>query len=208
MTTEIEQTPAARNDLGLHMLAAWLNVRPDQIPPENRAHTNAHTMEAWTRVGQAAVAFSRTGPATTSNIDLAIGLAARAHAGQVDKGGQPYILHPLRVMIACHGERAQLAAVLHDTVEDGDVTLRAIDTLFGREVAAAVDALTRRPGEDYADFVQRCAANATACHVKIRDIRDNLDLSRLGREPTRDDWKRMDKYQDALAVLQDQDPWQ
>lgn len=142
-----------------------------------------------------------------TDLEIAITLASKAHAGQVDKGGQPYILHPLRVMLACHGNRAQIAAVLHDTVEDGDVTLEAIETLFGPLVAAAVDALTRRPGEDYADFVQRCAVNPTACHVKIRDIRDNLDLFRLGREPTREDWQRLDKYQDALAVLQDQDPW-
>lgn len=92
-------------------------------------------------------------------LSRAIILATRHHEGQLDKLGQPYILHPLDVMLRVQrfgGTPMQLdAAVLHDTVEDTDLTLSQIAHLFDDEVAALVEAVTKRPGESYPDFISR-----------------------------------------------------
>jgi (p)ppGpp synthase/HD superfamily hydrolase len=136
-----------------------------------------------------------------SRLDKAIKLATDAHRGQFDKGGAPYILHPLRVMLACEGEDARIAAVLHDTVEDGGVELSLISHLLGSAVANAVNALTRREGESYQAFIDRCALNEIAIEVKLADLADNMNLQRLGREPTGDDYRRHAKYADAENTL-------
>jgi (p)ppGpp synthase/HD superfamily hydrolase len=133
-------------------------------------------------------------------LDEAIQIAVEAHKGQVDKAGEPYILHPLRVMLMCAPE-CRIAAVLHDTVEDTGLELRLIGHRFGAEIAEAVDALTRREGENYTDFIKRCGQNEMARQVKMADLSDNMRLERLGREPTAEDAKRQRKYSDAYAYL-------
>lgn len=136
-----------------------------------------------------------------SRLDDAITLAVQAHRGQTDKAGEPYILHCLRVMLGCRQDQERIAAVLHDTVEDGGLELDLIRHRFGAAVADAVDALTRREGEDYEAFILRCAANPIATIVKLSDLSDNMDLSRLGREPTMADARRQMKYDTAKNVL-------
>jgi len=131
----------------------------------------------------------------------AIALATQAHRGQVDKGGQPYILHPLRVMLACQTEEQRVVAVLHDVVEDTGYTVSDIASEFGAKVANAIDALTRRRGEDYEAFIDRCAANPLSAFVKLADIGDNMDVSRLGREPNAADRTRLLKYGRARTLL-------
>lgn len=107
----------------------------------------------------------------------AVKLAAAAHDGQVDKLGVPYILHPLAVAarVPLDNEAAQLAAVLHDVVEDSSLEVDQITASFGQEVGEAVDALTRREGETYKDFIRRCGENPVARIVKLADLRHNLD---------------------------------
>lgn len=136
-------------------------------------------------------------------IELALSIAVDAHQGQIDKLGQPYILHPLRVMHRCRGEAAMVAAVLHDVVEDTDWTfdrLRAEG--FTDAVVDAVEALTKREGEPYVDFVERAKANPVAREVKLADVSDNLDPARLSKV---DDpavrQKLVDKYLDAYHRL-------
>ncbi len=136
-----------------------------------------------------------------SSLEAAIALAAEAHAGQVDRGGQPYIFHPLRIMLKLDSEAKRIAAVLHDTVEDCGLELGLIKRRFGAEVAEAVDALTRREGESYMGFIERCGANEIARAVKWADLCDNMKLERLGREPTIEDAKRQQKYQKARDRL-------
>ena len=138
-------------------------------------------------------------------LDAAIRIMLDAHRGQADKGGSPYFLHPLRVMLNCSGETAQIAAVLHDTVEDSALTLGEINSLFGEEIAEAVDALTRRNNENYVTFIDRCSANEIARAVKLADLADNMDLSRLNRNPTCADCKRQDKYAKARAAMETDD---
>jgi (p)ppGpp synthase/HD superfamily hydrolase len=104
----------------------------------------------------------------------AIDTAVRAHYGQLDKAGKPYILHPLRVGAAGTTEGEQIVGFLHDVVEDTNVTLEDIRRVFGKVVAEAVDAVTKRKGETYHNFIQRSMDNAIGKQVKINDIKDNL----------------------------------
>lgn len=133
----------------------------------------------------------------------AVELAAVVHSGQTDKGGAPYILHPLRVMAAMDDEQSRIVAVLHDAVEDGhDFSVQSVRSYFGDRIASAVDALTKRSGESYDDYLARLKADELATKVKLADLKDNCDLSRLGRDPDNEDRKRLDKYLRARAILQ------
>jgi (p)ppGpp synthase/HD superfamily hydrolase len=135
-------------------------------------------------------------------LDVAIAFAAKAHAGQLDKAGKPYILHPLRLMMKFDELEEQLASLLHDVVEDGDVTLDELRGLGIPEVTVvAIDCLTKRPGETYEQFISRIRPNPLATKVKIADIRDNLDLTRLPALQEKD-LERAAKYHQALLYLQ------
>ncbi len=137
-----------------------------------------------------------------ATLERAIAIASEAHAGQVDKGGQPYILHPLRLMFALDDPTDRIVAVLHDVVEDGDIS--PDDLQFGcgfsPEIAAAVDALSRRKGETYEDFITRAGANPIARRVKLADLEDNSDMKRIPN-PTQKDWDRARKYARAITTL-------
>jgi len=135
-----------------------------------------------------------------ASLDRAIAIAASAHAGQVDKAGEPYILHPLRVMLSVPPE-ARIAAVLHDVLEDSDIS--SDDLLaegFSPENLAVLDAVSRRPGESYHSFIVRCSKNPLARIVKLADLRDNCDMSRLAN-PSLADWARYEKYMEAIVYL-------
>jgi len=137
-----------------------------------------------------------------ATLERAIEIAAKAHAGQVDKAGQPYVLHPLRMMLAVSTLEARMVAVLHDVVEDTDVTLEQLQAEgFPASVLEAVEALTKRDGEDYEGFIRRVAPNPVAREVKLADLRDNSDLSRIA-EPTERDRARIEKYRRAIEYLQ------
>jgi (p)ppGpp synthase/HD superfamily hydrolase len=137
-----------------------------------------------------------------SNLSLAIKIANEAHDGQEDKGGAPYILHPLRVMAAVNDPRERIAAVLHDVAEDCPEwpLSRLRDVGFSGAVCDALDALTRRAGEDYWDFIDRCGSDPIALVVKLADLKDNQDLSRIKR-PTEKDADRVRKYVRASMIL-------
>jgi GTP pyrophosphokinase len=115
-----------------------------------------------------------------NDLERAIEIAVEAYAGQTDKAGATYIRHPLRLMERMDSEIERVVAVLHDVVEDSEYTLAEIEQEFDGEVRAAVDALTKRDGEDYLDdFIPRAAENDIARTVKRADIEDNMDLTRL-----------------------------
>ena len=136
-------------------------------------------------------------------LEDAIALAAEAHRGQRDKSGQPYILHPIRVMMRCRTEAERIAAVLHDVVEDTGRTFDDLRALgYSEEVVAALDCLTKREGEGYGAFVERAASNPIARVVKMADIEDNLDLRRLP-DITDKDVERIGRYVRGWRRLQD-----
>ena len=136
------------------------------------------------------------------SIDVAAAraLATKAHEGQIDKAGLPYITHPERVASRMENPEAQVIGWLHDTVEDTPITLRDIEATFGPETAAAVDAISRRDGEPWSDYLDRVAANPMARQVKISDLIDNSNLSRIPHV-TLKDVERQKKYNKALKKL-------
>ena len=128
--------------------------------------------------------------------------AARWHEGQRDKAGQPYVTHPERVAGRLSAPEEQVVAWLHDTVEDTGLTLREIENTFGPETAAAVDAISRRPGEEWEDYLRRVKQNEAARKVKISDLSDNSNLSRIPAVTLRDVDRQL-KYNQALRYLMD-----
>ena len=137
-----------------------------------------------------------------SQLENAIQIALKAHSGQKDKAGAPYILHPLRLMMKMKTEPEQITAVLHDVVEDSGVSLDDLrEAGMPDEVVEAVDRLSRRDGEAYEDFILRLKPNALARRVKLADLEDNMDLARLSRV-TQKDRDRLAKYEIARAVLE------
>ena len=136
-----------------------------------------------------------------STLERAIVIAATAHAGQLDKAGEPYILHPLRVMMRVAGTAARMAAVLHDVVEDTAVSLDDLRAEgFPDVVIAAVEAVTKRPGETRIEAARRAAADPIAREVKLADNAENMDLSRLPH-PTERDCLRVEEYKVVREIL-------
>ena len=139
-----------------------------------------------------------------TTLERAISIAAEAHAGQVDKAGQPYILHPLRVMLSVNTEEERITAVLHDVVEDTSVTLEQLASEgFSGEVLAAVEALTKNAGENRMEAASRAVKNRIARTVKIADNAENMDLSRIA-SPTEKDLARLKEYERVRAFLLDE----
>ncbi len=139
--------------------------------------------------------------------DRAVQIASVAHAGQVDKEGQPYLLHVLRVALATTDPDARIAAVLHDTVEDTTVTLDQLKQEgFSAAVLEAVRYLTRPRGVSYTDYVVALKGNAAARRVKLADLADNSRLDRNVIDPGRFDWdqRRLVKYLVTYKFLADQ----
>jgi len=110
-------------------------------------------------------------------------LAALAHKGKKDRGGQPYILHPLRVMLSMDSEEERLVALLHDIVQDSEdsgITLQWLEDYgYSPGILKALNHLTRKPSEEYSDYIERVAKNPLAMRVKLANIRENLNKIRL-----------------------------
>lgn len=136
-----------------------------------------------------------------STLERAIQIAADAHAGQFDKGGAPYILHPLRVMMSLQVPAQQIVAVLHDVVEDSKVTLGDLRAAgFPNDVLTAIRALTKKKGETRLEAAARAATNPIARAVKLADVSDNMDLGRIAR-PSESDVARIREYEEVRALL-------
>lgn len=116
-----------------------------------------------------------------SRLGDAFEMAFKAHWGQTDKSGQPYMAHVVRVASRVAPEDAQIVALLHDVVEDTKVTLEEVEAAFGPMIARAVDAITKRDGEATADYLDRVAAEPLARAVKMADLSDNSDPVRMAQ---------------------------
>ncbi|MDR2932894.1 MAG: HD domain-containing protein [Oscillospiraceae bacterium] len=134
-------------------------------------------------------------------IDLALSIAEKAHAGQTDKGGSAYIDHPRAVAAVFKDDYRQAAALLHDVVEDSQTTLEGLkEAGIPGPVVEAVDALTKRQGETYYNYLDRVKANPIACDVKLADLKHNSQISRIPN-PREKDYKRLQKYKEAYLYL-------
>ncbi|MBF0145440.1 MAG: bifunctional (p)ppGpp synthetase/guanosine-3',5'-bis(diphosphate) 3'-pyrophosphohydrolase [Magnetococcales bacterium] len=139
-----------------------------------------------------------------STLEKALALAARYHEGQVDRSGQPYILHPLRLMMQLDDPSHQMIALLHDVVEDTPITLKDLEREgFSESVLSVVDLLTHRAEDSYEDYIARLKPNRVARKIKLLDLIDNMDVRRLDHVPDERDWARMQRYQRAWATLND-----
>jgi guanosine-3',5'-bis(diphosphate) 3'-pyrophosphohydrolase len=141
-----------------------------------------------------------------ATVEKALQIAARAHEGQKDKSGEPYIFHPLRAMMKVEGEEARIVAVLHDVIEDTAVTADDLRQAgFSDQVVTAVLCVTHGEGESYADYVVRCKGNDIARRVKLADLEDNSRLERTLLRPQRakEDVARFRKYVLAYKYLTD-----
>ena len=137
-----------------------------------------------------------------TDLQRAIAIAVAAHHSQRDRNGAPYILHPLRVMLRVGTAEQQIAAVLHDVVEDTPWTLDALRAEgFSKAVVHAVDCLTRREGEDYFDFVLRSKSDPIARVVKLADLEDNMDVNRMTQVADKD-VERLNRYKRAKAMIE------
>lgn len=135
------------------------------------------------------------------HLGKAIELAKQHHKGQTDKAGKPYIEHPLRVMNQMKSEKEKIVAVLHDIVEDTDISLNDLrNEGFSEEVVSAVECLTKQDGENYDLYIERISFNPLAVKIKLADLEDNRDLTRLP-QVTDKDLERLKKYDKALEKL-------
>ena len=136
-------------------------------------------------------------------LERAIRIATSAHAGQVDKAGEPYILHPLRLMVGMTDPNLRVTAVLHDVLEDSefreeDLHAEGIDGYFINAVAK----LSRSPETPYMEYIRELSHWNDVVQVKIADLRDNIRTERLlHRELTQKDLDRIKKYHAALRFL-------
>ncbi len=136
-----------------------------------------------------------------ASLERAIEIAATAHAGQLDRSGQPYVLHPLRVMLAVESAHERMAAVLHDVVEDSAITYDdLISEGFPKEVVEAVRALTRAKGASRIDAARKAVRNPIARVVKLADVADNMNVSRISN-PTEKDHARLKEYERVREIL-------
>jgi (p)ppGpp synthase/HD superfamily hydrolase len=134
-------------------------------------------------------------------LHTAIGIAKTAHSGQKDKAGNPYIEHPLRVMDKLETIEEKIVGILHDVVEDTDITLDNLIAMgFPQSIIKAIEALTKRPQEDYQSYLERIKSNSLALKVKIFDMQDNMDIKRI-KNPTEKDYQRVAKYQQIYPEL-------
>lgn len=128
-------------------------------------------------------------------------IAVSAHGAQKDRNGQPYIGHCFRVMNAGQTVEEKIVGVLHDVIEDTDLTIRSLLIEgFSQEVVDAVHTLTKLDNEDYNHYLKRVKKCDLAIRVKLNDLTDNMDLRRL-ETLTDNDVLRMRKYIDAYNQL-------
>lgn len=151
------------------------------------------------------------------NLEKAIKIAVEAHTGQGNKGGNPYILHPLRVMLSLNTEEERIVGVLHDVVEDceGWTWQRLQDEGFSSDIIQALQGVSKTPEEEaeyrrlpegekldrYFEFVSRAKVNKIGREVKLCDIKDNLDITRI-KDFTEKDMARLQRYLVALSNLE------
>lgn len=134
-------------------------------------------------------------------LEKAIAIAVEAHRGQLDKAGQPYILHPMRVMLAGKTPEEMICGILHDVIEDTPISLEMLQKEgFSAPVLHALELLTHDRHTPYTDYIERVAEDSLATQVKLYDLHDNMNRSRLGML-TLEDERRMTKYKRSYEYL-------
>lgn len=136
----------------------------------------------------------------TINTQKAMRIAYEAHHGQVDKSGVPYIYHPIHLAEQMQTEEECIVALLHDVVEDTEITFEQLEKEFSDTVIQALKLLTHDKSTDYMEYVRNLKHNPIARKVKLADLRHNSDVTRM-KEMTKKDVKRQEKYLNAIEFL-------
>ena len=138
-----------------------------------------------------------------SLLEKALQIAVKAHSGQTYKAGTAYIFHPIRVSCKCITDEEKVVALLHDTIEDTNITSDYLLTEgFPSNIVNAILSVTRNEHESYEDFIKRCRLNPIGRKVKLHDLEDNMDISRL-QQVTVHDLARLNKYIWAYQYLKE-----
>ena len=135
-------------------------------------------------------------------VEIAKEIAKVAHAGQVDKGGVPYIHHPETVAGLLSTNEEKIVGWLHDVLEDTDFNKEVLLKLFGPDIMDALDCVTHRPDESWWNYIERVSKNPMAIRVKLADLAHNMDLSRIPN-PSEKDMRRVDRYKMTEKWLRD-----
>jgi (p)ppGpp synthase/HD superfamily hydrolase len=139
-----------------------------------------------------------------SDLGRAIAIAASAHQDQLDKNGTPYILHPIRMMLKMDNVEQMIATVLHDVIEDTEWTLDHLRKEgFSDRIVDLVDLLSRRELETYDEFIERLRTDPVAVKVKLADLEDNMDITRLP-EITEKDISRLKRSHHHWLILREE----
>lgn len=135
---------------------------------------------------------------------LAETIAVNAHKSQLDKGGHPYINHPRFVSAHCTSPESRIVGMLHDVVEDTDVTLDALREYgFNEDILMAIDLVTKKKGPDYDEdiYYEKIKTNSIAREVKLADLKHNSDISRIPH-PTKKDIQKIEYYKSRIEYLE------
>lgn len=136
-----------------------------------------------------------------ADLQRALEIAVMAHREQREKNGKPYVFHPIRLMMAVETEQAQMAALLHDVVEDTAVTMdELVAEGFDKAVIDALRLLTHDDGSPYDAYIERIRHNAIAREVKLADLTDNMNIRRIPNLKQKD-LDRLDKYHRSYLTL-------
>lgn len=136
-------------------------------------------------------------------LELALELVLKNHSNQVDKGGNPYVEHPIWIMSNVKGQKCKITALLHDIIEDTDLTINDLKEYgFDEEIIEAVRLLTRENGVSYNEYIKRLITNPIASKVKLKDLEHNMDLTRL-KEVSEKDIKRQEKYKKVHKFIEE-----
>lgn len=138
----------------------------------------------------------------SKTLEDAIQLAEKYFKDKVDKGGHPYMYHLISVMNGCTSEDSKIVGILHDIIEDTDITVAELESILHENLIEAIQIVSRKFGESYSEFIQRIADsnNLIAIEVKLADLKNNMDLSRL-KEVKQKDIDRVKKYKKAYNKL-------
>lgn len=136
-------------------------------------------------------------------LEKAILISTEAHKGQIDKAGDPYIMHLIRVMMKGENEDEKICGILHDIVEDTDWTFQQLEKEgFPKEIIDAIKCVTKIEGESYSEFIERISKNKLAVKVKLNDLEDNMNIKRL-KTITDKDIERIEKYKKYYNILKE-----
>lgn len=137
----------------------------------------------------------------SKKIKQAMKIAYKAHDGQYDKNGYPYIHHPFHLAEQMETEEEIIVALLHDVIEDSKISIKELkEAGFSKEVITAIELLTKPSDANYFNYIRKISTNELAKKVKLADLLHNRDLSRFDKV-TEKEWERNKKYQRAYNLL-------